>query len=244
MDRHGARRRMPAIRDFADALTSEILRLEHRVMVKTHLASFALVGLGLFLLGTSLPACSSDPSNTSTSTSASSSSSSSGSAGSGGMAGAGGMGGGGGMAGAGGMGGGGPSALACQMAGGICIAAGTCTPAGGTVAATSPGGCFFDDGPAECCVPTDPKMNPTTCAEAGGLCAPIGGCLDAGGYFSPTTTGCDMGPSFTCCVPHKQCGEQTIECCQPPTVFNPSCENGMFVCQFGMPVPKGTCMVP
>ncbi|HMY20060.1 MAG TPA: hypothetical protein PKA58_27225 [Polyangium sp.] len=214
-------------------------------MVKTHLSSFALVGLGLFVLGAVTPACSSDPSNTSTSTSSSSSSStsSSGSAGGGGMAGAGGMGSGG-MAGGGGMGGGGPSALACQMAGGICIAAGTCTPAGGTVAAGSPGGCFFDDGPAECCIPTQPKMNPTTCAEAGGLCAPIGGCLDAGGYFTSVTMGCDMGASFTCCVPHAQCGDATIECCDGQAVFNPSCDKGMLVCQFGMPVPKGTCLAP
>lgn len=201
--------------------------------------SYPVLGMGVFVLGMAPLACSSpDPATTSSS---SSSGSSSGSAGAGGMAG---MGGAGGMAGAGGMGGGGPSALACQMAGGICLPQGACAPAGGTVAAGSPAGCFFDDGAAECCVPTDPKMNPTTCAEAGGLCAPIGGCLDAGGYFTSTTTGCDMGASYTCCVPHKQCGDQTIDCCEPQTVYNPSCDNGKFVCQVGMPVPKGTCKVP
>ena len=193
----------------------------------------------LLVLGAMPVACSSpDPSNTSASSSSSSSSSSTSS--SSGMGGVGGMGGSGGMGGAGG----GPSALACQMAGGICLPQGACATANGTVAAMSPAGCAFDDGPAECCVPPAPKMNPATCAEAGGLCAPIGGCLDAGGYFTSTNAGCAMGASFTCCVPHGQCGDQTIECCEPQTVYNPSCDKGMFVCQFGMPVPKGTCMVP
>lgn len=193
------------------------------------------------VLAASPIACSSpDPPNTSTSSSSSSSAASSGMGGTGG---AGGMGGSGGMAGAGG-GSSGPKALECQKAGGICVAQGECAIAGGSVAATSPGGCFFNDGPAECCVPTAPKMNPTTCAEAGGLCAPIGGCLDAGGYFTSTTAGCDMGGSFTCCVPNAQCGEQTIECCEPMTVYNPNCDEGMFVCPLGMPVPKGTCKVP
>lgn len=135
-----------------------------------------------------------------------------------------------------------PSAAACAMDGGICIGAGSCGPAGGTVAPSSPGGCKFDDGPAECCVPPDPKPNAMNCTDAGGICAPIGGCLDAGGYFTSNDAGCDMGASFTCCVPHDRCGAQTIECCDGAAVFLPSCDDGMQVCTIGRAVPLGTCL--
>lgn len=128
------------------------------------------------------------------------------------------------------------------MQGGICMGAGTCAPAGGTVAPSSPGGCFFDDGPAECCVPPAPLPDAMTCAEAGGLCAPIGGCLDAGGYLTSIDAGCEFQGNFACCVPHDRCGEQTIECCDGPTVFNPTCDAGVFVCPAGVPMPIGTCL--
>lgn len=135
-----------------------------------------------------------------------------------------------------------PPAAACGMEGGICIAAGSCAPAGGTVAPSSPGGCFFDDGPAECCVPPGPVPDAMTCAEAGGLCAPIGGCLDAGGYLTSIDGGCEFQGVFACCVPHDRCGDQTIECCDGPTVFNPTCDAGVFVCPAGVPMPIGTCL--
>ena len=135
-----------------------------------------------------------------------------------------------------------PPAAACGMDGGICVGAGTCAPAGGTVAPSSPGGCFFDDGPAECCVPPAPKPGAMTCADAGGLCAPIGGCLDAGGYMTSIDAGCDFQGVFACCVPHDRCGDQTIECCDGQAVFNPMCDEGMFVCPAGAPQPIGTCL--
>lgn len=135
-----------------------------------------------------------------------------------------------------------PSAAACGMDSGICVGAGECAPANGTVAPSSPGGCFFDDGPAECCVPPAPKPDAMTCADAGGLCAPIGGCLDAGGYLTTIDAGCDFQGLFACCVPHDRCGDQTFECCDGQAVFNPSCDNGMFVCSVGTPTPIGTCL--
>jgi hypothetical protein len=121
---------------------------------------------------------------------------------------------------------------------------GACAQAGGTVPASSPAGCFFSDGPAECCVPPAAEPSPTTCAQAGGLCAPIGGCLDAGGYFTSTNAGCNAGGSYACCVPHAQCGEQTIDCCTDMTIYRPACDGGKLVCTLGMPFPKGTCKVP
>lgn len=135
-----------------------------------------------------------------------------------------------------------PPAAACGMDGGICVGAGTCAPAGGTVAPSSPGGCFFDDGPAECCIPPGPKPGAMTCADAGGLCAPIGGCLDAGGYLTSIDAGCDFQGVFACCVPRDRCGEQTIECCDGLAVYNPNCDDGMFVCPAGTPKPIGTCL--
>lgn len=137
-----------------------------------------------------------------------------------------------------------PPAAECAVAGGICIEKGGCVKGGGSIAAASPGGCAFDDGPAECCVPPAAKPKPETCRDAGGLCAPIGGCLDAGGYFTSVTTGCEFSSTFACCVPHDRCGEQTIECCTDRAAFNPSCDNGAFVCMTGEPVPNGTCMPP
>lgn len=136
-----------------------------------------------------------------------------------------------------------PPAAVCGMAGGICVGQDTCAMAGGTVAADSPGGCFFDDGPAECCIPPAPKPGAMTCADAGGLCAPIGGCLDAGGYLTSNDAGCEFQGNFACCVPQAQCGPQTIECCTDSAVYNPTCDDGMFVCLDGMPVPFGTCPV-
>ena len=47
---------------------------------------------------------------------------------------------------------------------------------------------------------------------------------------------------FACCVPHDRCGDQTFECCDGQAVFNPSCDNGMFVCSVGTPTPIGTCL--
>jgi len=137
-----------------------------------------------------------------------------------------------------------PAAAECGMAGGICIAQGGCGMAGGSITTTSPGGCAFADGPAECCVPPSPKPAPMNCADAGGLCAPIGGCLDAGGYFTSIDTGCEFSGNFACCVPRDRCGEQTIDCCTDTASFDPSCDNGKFVCMTGTPMPKGTCMLP
>ena len=136
------------------------------------------------------------------------------------------------------------TAEACEKAGGVCVSQGTCAQFGGQVPSSSPDGCHFDDGAAECCVPPSAKPSPTDCVEAGGLCSPVGGCLDAGGYITSNNGGCVSTTELVCCVPHKACGDQTIECCTDSTIFNPSCDNGMFVCQEGSPVPKGTCMVP
>lgn len=136
------------------------------------------------------------------------------------------------------------AAAECEAAGGICMGAGGCVMAGGSIAQTSPGGCEFADGPAECCIPPAAKPKPMTCVDAGGLCAPIGGCLDAGGYFTSIDTGCEFSGNFACCVPHDRCGEQTVECCTDRAAFNPSCDDGAFVCMTGEPVPNGTCMPP
>ena len=137
-----------------------------------------------------------------------------------------------------------PTAAECAVAGGICIGKGGCAKGGGSIAAASPGGCAFDDGPAECCVPPAAKPKPENCRDAGGLCAPIGGCLDAGGYFTSVTTGCEFSGTFACCVPHERCGEQTIDCCTDMASFSPSCDGGKFVCRTGEPTPRGTCMLP
>lgn len=137
-----------------------------------------------------------------------------------------------------------PAAAECADAGGICIGKGGCAMGGGSLAAASPGGCAFDDGPAECCVPPAGKPRPRECSDAGGLCAPIGGCLDAGGYFTSVTTGCEFSGTFACCVPHDRCGEQTIDCCTDTAVFGPACDAGEFVCMTGEAKPRGTCMLP
>jgi hypothetical protein len=135
-----------------------------------------------------------------------------------------------------------PPAAVCQGVGGICVPQGACAAASGAVPPESPGGCFFDDGTAECCVPPAAKDNPTTCAEAGGLCAPIGGCFDAGGALTTIDGGCDMGASYACCVPHSACGDATIECCDGAAAFRPACDLGEFVCTVGDAVPVGTCL--
>lgn len=127
----------------------------------------------------------------------------------------------------------------CEKADGVCVPAGSCAPQGGSVENGSTE-CHFDDGPAECCDPPEPKANPANCADEGGVCAPIGGCLQAGGYFTKTDP-CNMGPSFRCCVPHSVCGDQTIDCCEGGAVFNPSCDGGQFVCVVGQPAPVGQC---
>lgn len=135
-----------------------------------------------------------------------------------------------------------PPAAVCEQAGGICVPQGNCAAANGTVPPESPGGCFFDDVTAECCVPPAPQDMPTSCAEAGGLCAPIGGCFDAGGALTTIDAGCDMGVAYACCVPHSYCGDATIECCDGAAVFRPACDEGEFVCTVGVPVPVGTCL--
>jgi len=137
-----------------------------------------------------------------------------------------------------------PPAFECGQAGGVCIAKGGCAEGGGEVAAASPGGCDFDEGPGECCVPKASKPNPKTCEDAGGLCAPIGGCLDAGGYFTSFDKGCEFSGTFACCVPHERCGEQTIDCCTDGATFNPSCDSGEFVCLTGEAKPKDSCESP
>lgn len=142
----------------------------------------------------------------------------------------------------GGSTGGGPAGAECGMAGGICIGQGGCADAGGSIAANSPGGCEFADGPAECCIPPAAKPGAKNCADAGGLCAPIGGCLDAGGYFTSIDKGCDFSGNFACCVPHERCGEQTLDCCTDTAVYSPACNEGEFQCMTGDPVPRGTCM--
>lgn len=135
-----------------------------------------------------------------------------------------------------------PPAAVCEQAGGICVPQGNCAAANGAVPPESPGGCFFDDVTAECCVPPAPQDMPTSCAEAGGLCAPIGGCFDAGGALTTIDAGCDMGVAYACCVPHSYCGDATIECCDGAAVFRPACDEGEFVCTVGVPVPVGTCL--
>jgi hypothetical protein len=138
---------------------------------------------------------------------------------------------------------GGYPAQGCLLSGGLCLPSGACTAAVGTVAAL--GGCSFSDGPAECCVPLAPKAEPrVTCGDHGGVCAPIGGCLQAGGWMTPPSTGtaCNMGPSYTCCVPHAQCGEPTMDCCSGTAVFRQACADGTLLCSVGDPVPLGTCL--
>jgi hypothetical protein len=132
-------------------------------------------------------------------------------------------------------GGGGASpfpAAACGKAGGVCVSAGSCAEAGGKVT-SDPGGCHFDDGPAECCVPPAPNPDGKQCADLGGICTPIGGCLSAGGQFTPQDPCTD--PEQACCVASASCGTATIKCCEGGTTFRPACDNGKFVCVVGQP---------
>lgn len=131
-----------------------------------------------------------------------------------------------------------------MMAGGVCVAQGECAAAAGTIVLPGTSGCHFDDGPADCCVPQDPKPGAATCPENGGVCTMVTGCLQAGGYYTSTDADCVQAAGVVCCVPHDRCGDQVIDCCTDMTVFLPNCDNGMFVCEFGEPKPKGTCMVP
>jgi hypothetical protein len=165
-----------------------------------------------------------------------------------------GQGGTGGQGGAGGQGQGGTSgqggaapfeAAECAMAGGVCVPAGRCAPEGGAVAPVGVGGCQFDDGPAECCVPPAPQPSGTSCRDFGGVCAPIGGCLAAGGYFTPEEGDCGPNPSSSCCVAHSRCADQTpIDCCQDGATFRPACDDGRLVCVVGEPRPVGACEMP
>jgi len=140
---------------------------------------------------------------------------------------------GGGAAGSGGGGGGSPlPAAECGKAGGLCVAMGSCAQSGGKVTA-DPGGCHFDDGPAECCVPPAPNPDGQTCADLGGICAPIGGCLSSGGQFTAQNP-CAV-PEQACCVSAAACGAETIKCCEGGTTFRPACDNGKFVCVVGQP---------
>ncbi len=136
----------------------------------------------------------------------------------------------------------GAPAGACAAEGGICVAVGDSARQGGAVAPSSPGGCFFDDGDAECCVPPPAKPGATTCSETGGICAPIGGCLAVEGYLTTIDDGCEFQGLFACCVPHDRCGDQTIDCCDGDAVFNPACDDGEFVCVAGQPEPVGSCL--
>jgi hypothetical protein len=130
----------------------------------------------------------------------------------------------------------------CAADGGICVGADTCVQQGGSIAPSSPGGCTFDDVEAECCVPPPPKPGATTCTDTGGVCAPIGGCLAVDGYITSIDDGCEFQGLYACCVPHDRCGDQTIECCDGDAVFNPVCDDGVFACTAGDPVPIGTCL--
>ena len=138
-----------------------------------------------------------------------------------------------GSSGSGGAGGGSPLPAAdCAKAGGVCVAMGACTQSGGKVT-PDPGGCHFDDGPAECCVPPAPNPDGSTCADLGGICAPIGGCLGAGGQL--TAQNSCAAPEQACCVPAATCGTATIKCCEGGTTFRPACDRGKFVCVAGQP---------
>lgn len=139
-------------------------------------------------------------------------------------------------AGGSGSGGGGGAApfpaAECGKAGGLCVSQGTCAQSGGKVTA-DPGGCHFDDGPAECCVPPAPNPDGKTCADLGGICAPIGGCLSAGGHFTPQNPCAE--PEQNCCVASATCGPESIKCCEGGTTFRPACDGGKFVCVVGQP---------
>ena len=124
-------------------------------------------------------------------------------------------------------------AAECGNAGGVCLSKGTCATTGGKVTA-DPGGCHFDDGPAECCVPPLPNPGGKTCADLGGICTPIGGCLSADGHFAAEDSCTDPGQA--CCVPFAACGPETIKCCEGGTTFRPACDqNGKVVCVVGQP---------
>jgi hypothetical protein len=132
-------------------------------------------------------------------------------------------------------------AVDCPAQGGICVLAGECNSLGGTVPEGASGGCHFDDGDAECCIPPEPQPSGTSCTEVGGVCTSIGGCLQSGGYSTPPEISCEGGVGITCCVAGDRCGEVDIECCADGTTFRPACDAGEFVCVAGEPHPLGSC---
>jgi len=114
----------------------------------------------------------------------------------------------------------------------VCVAKGSCATSGGKVTA-DPGGCHFDDGPAECCVPPPPNPDGKMCSDLGGICTPIGGCLSSGGQFTAQDP-CSE-PEQACCVSAATCGTPTIKCCEGGTTYRPACDGGKFVCVVGQP---------
>jgi hypothetical protein len=129
-------------------------------------------------------------------------------------------------------------AAGCESQGGVCLPQGSCAGAGGTVG--SLGGCAFSDGPAECCIPAAPTGSRSSCAGYGGVCAPIGGCDDSGGYFAASSDAgtepmCAGAPEYACCVPHAQCGADTLTCCSGGATFSPACDMGVLFCYVGTP---------
>ena len=144
---------------------------------------------------------------------------------------------------AGGGTGGSSSGTPCAMSNGVCVAAGTCMPRGGTVVASGPGGCQ-----GECCAPPQPSPSGSTCNDLGGLCVFLPDCSGGGGYLvHKKTSDCNnVNPPFGCCVPRSRCGEQTIDCCEGDGIngvrtYSPECDDGKLVCRFGEPRPAGTC---
>jgi hypothetical protein len=133
----------------------------------------------------------------------------------------------------------------CGANGGVCIAAGTCTKAGGSSLGTLD--CSFSDGAGVCCVPPAPAVGDAgdSCNDLGGICTTIGGCTQAGGYFTGVTVSpaCTGAPEFACCLPNDLCGPIPADenCCASTWSDTFECDHGKLACPAGTTLTDGPC---
>jgi hypothetical protein len=138
------------------------------------------------------------------------------------------------------------SPTSCKDAGGICTSGPFCGAA--AELSSFAADCVFDDGPGVCCEAPAPAPTGRSCEALGGVCAPIGGCLMVDGFLVDANSGCNAGPSYTCCVPESVCGPAEYDCCvQGQTSYRSTCIRGTESCDHlpgTTPVPIGSCLTP